>query len=170
MECDPPILDESLSTAPHQLNIGAGPAAGGGGLGAASVGNSVLCEEGGTGDGEVWGEGVAGDVTLWGAAGDAEPWRGKPFIKQDLWHALHGVIAPAHVAHDGFGPLCLQLSKAFDLPNPELLEALMRVVRLRHPDWSELEVAQSLYGRYAAARQRHVPTMIPPPDELVVRF
>ena len=84
MECDPPILDEAPSTAPDQFNIGAGPAAGGSDLGVASVGNSVWCEGGGTGDGEVWGEGVAGDVTLWGAAGDAEPWGGKPLIKQDL--------------------------------------------------------------------------------------
>ena len=95
--------------------------------------NSVLCEEGGTGDGEVWEEGVAGDVILWGAAGDAELWGGKLLIKQDLWHALHRVIAPTHIAHGGFGPLCLQLSKGFALPNPELLEELMRVVRLRHP-------------------------------------
>ena len=67
MECGPPILDEAPSTAPDQLNIGAGPAAGGGDLGVPSGGNSVLCEGGGTEDREVWGEGVAGDVTLWGA-------------------------------------------------------------------------------------------------------
>ena len=96
-------------------------------------------------------------VALWGAAGDAEPWGGKPLIMQDLWHALHRVIAPAHVAHGGFGLLCLQLSKAFALPNPELLEALMRVVGLRQPDWSEREVAQSLYGRYADVPQPSVP-------------
>ena len=104
------------------------------------------------------------------AAGDAEPWGGKPLIKQDLWHALHREIALTHVVHGGFGPLCLQLSKAFALLNPELLEALMRAVRLRHPNWSEREVAQPLYGRYAAARQRHVPAVIPPPGELLVRF
>ena len=153
MDCDPPILDEAPSTAaPDQMNIGAGPTAGDCDLGVASVGNSVLCEGGGTGDGDVWVEGVASDVTLWGAADDAEPWGEKPLIKQDLWPVLHRVVAPAHVAHVGFGPLCLQLTKAFALPNPELLESLMRVVRLRYPDWSEREVAQLLYGRYAAAR------------------
>ena len=45
-------MDKAPSTAPDHLNIEAGPAAGDGDLGVASVGNIVLYEGGGTGTGK----------------------------------------------------------------------------------------------------------------------
>ncbi|CAM9601324.1 unnamed protein product, partial [Hapterophycus canaliculatus] len=91
-------------------------------------------------------------------------------IQEDLWHVLDRLIGPAYNVHGGFGPLCFSLSKAFSIPNPELLAALTAVIGKRHPSWTEDEVKRSLYGRYASARHRHVPTVIRPPPVLAERL
>ena len=92
-----------------------------------------------------------------------------PRVQQDLWHILDRIISPAHVANGGYGPWCLNLSKAFAIPNPEYLAALKAVIQKRHPAWTDGQVECSLYGRYASARHRHVPTVVPPPPVLSER-
>lgn len=95
---------------------------------------------------------------------------GRPRVQMDLWHVLHRLVEPAHVANGGYGPWCYSLSKAFSIPNPELLSELKAVVKKRHLTWSDKDVGRSLYGQYASARHRHVPTVVPPPALLLERF
>eukprot|EP00904_Undaria_pinnatifida_P007445 jgi/Undpi1/3830/HiC_scaffold_16.g07199.m1 len=79
---------------------------------------------------------------------------------------LDRIISLEHVANGGYGPWCLNLSKAFAIPNPEYLAALKVVIQKRHPAWTNGQVERSLYGRYASARHRHVPTVVPLPPVL----
>ncbi|CAN0008728.1 unnamed protein product, partial [Hapterophycus canaliculatus] len=87
-------------------------------------------------------------------------------IQEDLWHVLDRLIGPAYNAHGGF----ISLRKAFSIPNPELLAALTAVKGKRHLSWTEDEVKRSLYGWYASARHRNVPTVIPQPQVLAERL
>lgn len=93
-----------------------------------------------------------------------------PRVQVDLYHVLDRLISPAHVVNGGYGPWCFSLSKACSIPNPEHLAALTAVIRKRHPTWPKDEVERSLYGRYARARHRHVPTVVPPPPVLSKRL
>ena len=75
--------------------------------------DDALLTQGGAGEIEDWGEGVACDNALWEGVSGGEIHRGKSFIKLDPWHVEHKLIQPAHVANGAYGPWCIHVSKAF---------------------------------------------------------